>query len=644
MKKFWKSMMFAALGVFALSSCEDVPAPYDIPGQSGGKTPTVEGGLPYTSSNLNADWTKHAVTENDPWSQGANYTQATGYQAWDGGSKSNKEVEGYLISPSINTTAESGKVKFSFDQTLRYENNDKDYAKHCLIYVSNNYDGENFGDATWTLITDFTVTPSTTNDWTLYTSGEMQLPDDFVNQENVHFAFYFYAPASGSTTWELQSFKVEEGVAGEKPDTPDSKIETEGEGTLESPYTVADALKIIEAKAYTSDKVYIKGKIVSLGDKDGKDVPGNSYGNATYFISDDGKADNQLEIYRGYGLGGEKMTTADYIKVGDEVIVLGTLTLFYETPEVNQGSEIVELNGKKPEEKPDTPTGEGEGDGSETSPYNVTAAFSVYNAGGATNVWVKGYIVGYVDGQVLSSGAKFSGTNATSQTNILIAQDADETDYNKCIPVQLPAGDVRSNLNLKDNPDNYKAEVSLYGNIEKYFGVAGLKSVTKYSLGEGGGPDTPNTPTEGTAYTLATTATSGTYLIAANISDDTYQLATDLGTSKTYGYLSGTSATATDKVITTDSETVAWTITAVDGGYTIQDSNNRYLYMTGTYNSFNVDASQKEGYIWSITVESDGTATITNKEKNKTIQWSTQYNSYGSYSTTSGIKPRLFKK
>ena len=32
MKKFWKSLMFAALGVFALSSCEDVPAPYAIPG------------------------------------------------------------------------------------------------------------------------------------------------------------------------------------------------------------------------------------------------------------------------------------------------------------------------------------------------------------------------------------------------------------------------------------------------------------------------------------------------------------------------------------------------------------------------------------------------------------------------------------
>ena len=43
MKKFWKSLMFAALGVFALSSCEDVPAPYDIPGAGGGEnTPVVE--------------------------------------------------------------------------------------------------------------------------------------------------------------------------------------------------------------------------------------------------------------------------------------------------------------------------------------------------------------------------------------------------------------------------------------------------------------------------------------------------------------------------------------------------------------------------------------------------------------------------
>ena len=42
MKKFWKSLMFAALGVFALSSCEDVPAPYDIPGAGSENTPVVE--------------------------------------------------------------------------------------------------------------------------------------------------------------------------------------------------------------------------------------------------------------------------------------------------------------------------------------------------------------------------------------------------------------------------------------------------------------------------------------------------------------------------------------------------------------------------------------------------------------------------
>ena len=38
MKKFWKPLLFAAIGVFALSSCEDVPAPYEIPG-GGGATP-----------------------------------------------------------------------------------------------------------------------------------------------------------------------------------------------------------------------------------------------------------------------------------------------------------------------------------------------------------------------------------------------------------------------------------------------------------------------------------------------------------------------------------------------------------------------------------------------------------------------------
>jgi hypothetical protein len=46
------------------------------------------------------------------------------------------------------------------------------------------------------------------------------------------------------------------------------------------------------------------------------------------------------------------------------------------------------------------------------------------------------------------------------------------------MPVQLPSGEIRSGLNLVDNPSNLGKEVLLYGNIEAYFRVPGVKSVT----------------------------------------------------------------------------------------------------------------------------------------------------------------------
>lgn len=128
------------------------------------------------------------------------------------------------------------------------------------------------------------------------------------------------------------------------PSAGGNGIVTTGDGSFENPYTVEDALALINGGAIPSGEVYVKGIIVQLGDDDGKDMPGNSFKNATYFISDNGSTDTKFEIYRGKGLGGEDITTADYLKIGDEVIVYGTLVLFHSTPEMTQGSILVKLN------------------------------------------------------------------------------------------------------------------------------------------------------------------------------------------------------------------------------------------------------------------------------------------------------------
>lgn len=109
--------------------------------------------------------------------------------------------------------------------------------------------------------------------------------------------------------------------------------------TPETAYSVAKAIELIAANEGLDTKVYVKGKIASI-----KEV-NTSYGNATYNISDDGTTTTTLTVYRGYYLDGEKFTAEDQIKVGDEVVVYGKLTLYNGTNEINTGSSIYSLNG-----------------------------------------------------------------------------------------------------------------------------------------------------------------------------------------------------------------------------------------------------------------------------------------------------------
>lgn len=121
------------------------------------------------------------------------------------------------------------------------------------------------------------------------------------------------------------------------------------------------------------------------------------------------------------------------------------------------------------------------GQGTAASPYNVASVLA-----GATSsepVWVVGYIVGWVDGQVYASGARFNATDVTSATNLILADSPDATNTTICIPVQLPSGAVRTALNLKDNAANLGRQVCLQGTLAKYFAVPGLKTVTSYKWG-----------------------------------------------------------------------------------------------------------------------------------------------------------------
>ncbi len=178
----------------------------------------------------------------------------------------------------------------------------------------------------------------------------------------------------------------------DKPVTPDTPGgEPAGEGTLEDPYNAAKALQLAKALDENGkiENVYVKGKVIAVNEFSAQ------FGNATYTIGDS-EGGTTISVYRGYGLNGDKFTSEDQLKAGDEVVVLGTLVNFKgTTPQITSGSKIVSLNGQGGGGggTPDTPAGEG----TEASPYNAAKALELAKAldenGKIENVYVKGKVI-----------------------------------------------------------------------------------------------------------------------------------------------------------------------------------------------------------------------------------------------------------
>lgn len=119
-----------------------------------------------------------------------------------------------------------------------------------------------------------------------------------------------------------------------------------GAGTDDLPYNVGMALKRCQETGTTNtEELLVKGVIAKI-----KEI-NPSYGNATYWITDDGympaTETSVLQVFRGKWFGGENFTAEDQLKVGDEVVISGTLVNYNSTtPEMNAGNKLVLLNGK----------------------------------------------------------------------------------------------------------------------------------------------------------------------------------------------------------------------------------------------------------------------------------------------------------
>ncbi len=101
-----------------------------------------------------------------------------------------------------------------------------------------------------------------------------------------------------------------------------------------------------------------------------------------------------------------------------------------------------------------------------------------------TEVWLTGYIVGYVNSSTINS-VQFSAGDKT--TNVILADCPLETNNKNCIPIQLNANSsdkaaTQSALNLAHHPENLKQKVKILGKVSTYMSVVGLKDVKKYAF------------------------------------------------------------------------------------------------------------------------------------------------------------------
>ena len=139
-------------------------------------------------------------------------------------------------------------------------------------------------------------------------------------------------------------------------------------------------------------------------------------------------------------------------------------------------------------------------------------------------------------------------------------------------------------------------------------------------------------------------AEGGNYVIVAPTKDNTWiPFGQFKDPDKTYGYMEGEPVEIADGFITSDVSNHIMTLTPTEKGFTMQRPDGKFIYQSGTFNSFNISTSIPEGGDWSFAYNYDRKAfDVKNVEKDKIIKLNfyekgNSY-SYGSYpNATLGI-------
>lgn len=260
------------------------------------------------------------------------------------------------------------------------------YIKGKVASITEQY-GTQYGNATFAISDDGTTASTTFTIYrALYLGNQKYTSGDLLKQGDEVVIYGKVTNYRGNTP-ETASGKAFLYSLNGKTEGGNTPAETKVVGSIDEPVTVAAAYEVVEKledNATTAEYYYVKGIVTSIKTSE-SDIA--KYKNIDYYIADEQGSNYQLQVFRGKNLGNTDFTSADQLKVGDEVIVYGQLMKYVnnsgeKTPEMAQGSYLVKLNGST-EGGGDTPQSSevGEIDGN-----TITAALSAWGLENAADL------------------------------------------------------------------------------------------------------------------------------------------------------------------------------------------------------------------------------------------------------------------
>ena len=455
--------------------------------------------------------------------KGGSYIYSLNGETAGGGGSDEPKGTGTLEDPYNPAGAADAVKDLTWTSNTEYEKTGPVYVKGKISKIADNgtyTQSGTFGNATFYMTEDGESGTEFYAYRILYLGNKKYSSGDDIKVGDEVIVYGEIMNYRGNTPETVQGtaylYSLNGNTGGDTP-TPGGDGEPAGTGTSEDPYNVAAARDLVKDFTWTSnteyDKsevVYVKGIISKIADN-GTYSQSGTFGNASFYISDDGKDANNLYAYRILYLGNEKYTSGTDIKVGDEVVICGKLMNYRgNTPEtVANEAYLYKLS-----EGGDTPTPGGNGSGTLSDPYTPKGAIdAVKDLTWTSNTDYQSTEDVYVKGKIsrIASGGTYTEGGTYGNASFYISADGTETDEFYAFRVLY-----LENKKFEEGQTDIKVgdEVVIYGQLMNYRGntpetVSGKAYL--YSLNgsttPGGGGDTPT----GSSVSFDTNASAQTW-------------------------------------------------------------------------------------------------------------------------------------